>query len=75
MTMQDIIAINRYFKGIQDPNRLKFDLSYWYRDPRFADEKMATKGLINKYFQYFAPVKTAGSIEPVRKPIFFLQVL
>ena len=32
---------------------------------------MATKGLINKYFQYFAPVKTAGSIEPVRKPIFF----
>jgi len=71
MTMQDIVAINRYFKGIQDPNRLKFDLSYWYRDPRFADEKMATKGLINKYFQYFAPVKTAGSTEPVRKPIFF----
>lgn len=69
MTLEDIVAINRYFKGIQDPNRLLFKLRYWYMDPRFTDEKMATKGIINRYFQYFAPVD-AGGVIPKRKPVF-----
>tara|TARA_R100001463_G_scaffold15278_1_gene39892 strand:- start:859 stop:9492 length:8634 start_codon:yes stop_codon:yes gene_type:complete len=69
MTLEDIVAINRYFKGIQDPSRLLFKLRYWYMDPRFTDEKMATKGIINRYFQYFAPVDVGGA-DYIRKPVF-----
>jgi hypothetical protein len=67
--MDDIIAINRYFEGIQDPYRLAFKLRYWYMDPRFVDEKLATKNIINKYYQYYAPVQTATGRKD--KPIFF----
>ena len=67
--MNDVIAVNRYFKGLQDPYNLEFKLKYWFLDPRFVDEKLSTKGLINKYFSYFGKVQIGkGKFET--KPIF-----
>lgn len=67
--MNDVIAVNRYFKGLQDPYNLEFKLKYWLLDPRFVDEKLSTKGLINKYFSYFGKVQIGkGKFET--KPIF-----
>ena len=67
--IDDVIAINRYFKGLQDPYNLEFKLKYWFFDPRFVDEKLSTKGLINKYFSYFGKVQT-GKDTFKTKPIF-----
>ena len=67
--IDDVIAINRYFKGLQDPYNLEFKLKYWFLDPRFVDEKLSTKGLINKYFSYFGKVQT-GKDTFKTKPIF-----
>ena len=69
--MNDVIAVNRYFKGLQDPYNLEFKLKYWFLDPRFIDEKLSTKGLINKYFSYFGKVQTANNKQTFKtKPIF-----
>tara|TARA_Y100000592_G_scaffold77105_1_gene120830 strand:+ start:948 stop:9452 length:8505 start_codon:yes stop_codon:yes gene_type:complete len=59
MTIEDIYAINKYFKGLQNVDGdMSIKRKHYILDPRYLDETMAVMGMINKYPQYYAPVLT-----------------
>ena len=71
LKMEDIISINKYFKGLDDPNGLNVRLRHYLYDPRYLDELLTTKGMINKYNKFLTkPVPVLTDKGFVKRAIY-----
>jgi len=69
MTIEDIHAINKYWKGLQSVDGdMSIKKKFYLLDPRYLSETMTGMGMINKYPSYFAPVLTKDGL--VNKQVY-----
>ena len=62
--MQDVYAINEFFKRSGDPSDIAFTLKYFHWDPRYVDELLVAKNIGKKFYDYtFTNPKTGEKID------------
>ena len=58
--MQDVYAMNEFFKRSGDPSDLAFTMKFFHHDPRHVDQHLISKGIAKAFYKYTFTNPTTG---------------